>query len=407
MASSAATTLAGSIASAAPAPERGRVVRNMTGGEVMAELLVDWKVPYVFGLGGSEEVGFLDAIVDRLDLQYVHGLHEGSVMSMADGYARATGDVPILNFHSVAVAAYSLGPMVNAFKDRIPLVVTVGRQSTDIRGTNAFLESVNLHQRPQEYTQWSWDVMSTETIPEVVRRAFVLAQSPPGGPTFLTFSKDLWEKRVDSAEILPRERSRIEVDVAPNEEQVRRIADMLVAAEFPVIAVGKEGARFDPSESLMELAELLGAPVFQDIYMAHGPMVFPSTHPHYSGMFRQDPSYPAELDLYWALGGTMFGFGVCLKNRLCRGMRGSSTLVSTPRKWGELTLLTLRSSRGSGRRLRRCSKKSERAICRSSWWRIEHGRCATIMRRVVSGSKARLEMRGRKVRLRTSGSWWS
>ncbi len=159
----------------------------------MAELLLDWKVPYVFGLGGSEEVGFLDALVDRLDLQYVHGLHEGSVMSMADGYARATGDVPIMNFHSVAGAAYSLGPMVNAFKDRIPLVVTVGRQSTDIRGANAFLESVNLHQLPQEYTQWTWDVMSTETIPEVVRRAFVLAQSPPGGPTFLTFSKDLWK----------------------------------------------------------------------------------------------------------------------------------------------------------------------------------------------------------------------
>ncbi len=230
-------------------------------------------------------------------------------MSMADGYARATGDVPIMNLHSVAGAAYALGPMVNAFKDRIPVVVTVGRQSTDIRGTNAFLESVNLNQLPQEYTQWTGDVMNAKTIPEVVRRAFVLAQSPPGGPTFLTFSKDLWEVRVDEAEILPRERSRIEVDVAPNEEQVRRIADMLVEAEFSVIAVGKEGARFDPSEPLMELAELLEAPVFQDIYMAHGPMVFPSTHPHYAGMFRQDPSYPTDIDLYWALGGTMFGFG--------------------------------------------------------------------------------------------------
>ena len=223
----------------------------------MAELLVEWNVPYVFGLGGSEEVGFLDVLVDRLALQYVHGIHEASVMSMADGYARATEDVPIMNLHSVAGAAYALGPMVNAFKDRIPVVVTVGRQSTDMRGTNAFLESVNLHQLPQEYTQWTWDVMNAKTIPEVVRR----------------------------------------------------IADMLVEAEFPVIAVGKEGARFDPSEPLMELAELLGAPVFQDIYMAHGPMVFPSTHPHYAGMFRQEPSYPTDIDLYWALGGTMFGFG--------------------------------------------------------------------------------------------------
>ena len=252
-----ASSLASGLEGAPSEPVAGRVVRGMTGGELMAELLVEWNVPYVFGLGGSEEVGFLDALVDRLALQYVHGIHEASVMSMADGYARATEDVPIMNLHSVPGAAYALGPMVNAFKDRIPVVVTVARQSTDMRGTNAFLESVNLHQLPQEYTQWTWDVMNAKTIPEVVRR----------------------------------------------------IADMLVEAEFPVIAVGKEGARFDPSEPLMELAELLGAPVFQDIYMAHGPMVFPSTHPHYAGMFRQDPSYPTDIDLYWALGGTMFGFG--------------------------------------------------------------------------------------------------
>lgn len=309
MASSAASSLASAVEGAAPEPTPGRMVRNMTGGELMAELLLDWNVPYVFGLGGSEEVGFLDALVDRLALQYVHGIHEASVMSMADGYARATGEVPIMNLHSVAGAAYALGPMVNASKDRFPVVVTVGRQSTDIRGTNAFLESVNLHQLPREYAQWTWDVMSPETIPEVVRRAFVLAQSPPGGPTFLTFSKDLWEVRVDEAEILPKERSQIEIDVAPSEEHVSRIADMLLEAEFPVIAVGKEGARLDPSEPLMELADLLGVAVFQDIYMAHGPMVFPSTHPSYSGMFHQDPDYPHEIDLYWALGGTMFGFG--------------------------------------------------------------------------------------------------
>ncbi|HXV60155.1 MAG TPA: thiamine pyrophosphate-binding protein [Vicinamibacteria bacterium] len=286
-----------------------RIVENLTGGEVMAELLVDWKVPYVFGLGGSEEVGFLDALVDRLSLQYVHGLHEASVMAMADGYARATGEVPIMNLHSVAGAGYALAPMVNAFKDYSPVVVTVGRQSTEIRGTNAFLESVNLHELPREYTQWSWDVMNAETIPEVIRRAFVLAEMPPGGPTFVTFSKDLWEERVPRAEILPRSRSRLVTDVPPDATDVERIADLLVDAQFPVIAVGKEGARLDPSEPLMELAERLGMAVFQDIYMSHTPMVFPSSHPHFCGMFRDDPEFPERLDVFWALGGTMFGFG--------------------------------------------------------------------------------------------------
>ncbi len=292
---------------AAPAPGSGRVLTNMTGGELMAELFIDWNVPYVFGLGGSEEVGFLDALVDRLSLQYVHGLHEGAVMAMADGYARASGRTPIVNLHSVAGAAYALGQMVNVFKDGVPAVVTVGRQATEIRGTNAFLESVNLHQLPRDYTRWSWDVMDTGTIPEVVRRAFVLAEVPVGGPTFLTFSKDLWEVTVPRAEILPRSRSRLDLEVAPNPDQVKQIADMLVAADYPVLAVGKEMARFGGAEEIMELAELIGAPIFQDA--SRMPLVFPSTHPHFAGTFGADRSWDEDYDFFWMLGGQMFSLG--------------------------------------------------------------------------------------------------
>lgn len=137
VASTAATKLATSL-SAEPAPRSGsrpaRVLHDKTGGELIAEFLIDWEIPYVFGLGGSEEVGFLDALVDRLSLQHVQGLHEGSVMSMADGYARVSGKTPIMNLHSVAGAGYALGPMVNAFKDRIP-----GRRHRGTAGQPGFV----------------------------------------------------------------------------------------------------------------------------------------------------------------------------------------------------------------------------------------------------------------------------
>lgn len=304
-----ASKLAGSLTrTPAPPPEdsRGRIVENLTGGEVMAELLLEWKIPYVFGLGGSEEVGFLDALVDRVALQYVQGLHEGSIMSMADGYARASGTTPIVNLHSVAGTGYAFGPMVNAFKDRIPIVVTVGRQGTDVRGTNAFLEAENLHQVPKDFTQWTWDVLNPETVPETLRRAFLLARVPPGGPTFVTFSKDMWESTISRAEILPRSRSELDLEIAPSEEAVKRAADLLLQASFPVIAVGKEVNRFGGTDELMAIAEMLGAPVFKEVYAAHSPMSFPSTHPHYAGMFTEDPHYPGAFDLYWSLGGTMF-----------------------------------------------------------------------------------------------------
>ena len=289
--------------------DTGRVVRGMTGGELMAEFLLDWKVPYVFGLGGSEEVGFLDALVDRLELHYVQSLHEGSVMSMADGYARASGDIPVVNLHSVAGAGYAFAPMVNAYKDRIPIVITVGRQATDIRGSNAFLEAVNLHQFPKDYTRWTWDVMAASTIPDVLRRAFLLATVPPGGPTFVTFSKDLWEEPVASAEIVPKARSGLDLELAPSDDLVKKACDLLAAADFPVITAGREVSRYGGVDELLRIAELIGAPLFKELHVAHCPHVVPSTHPHSAGTFTEDPSYPKDFDLYWSAGGTMFSLG--------------------------------------------------------------------------------------------------
>lgn len=287
----------------------GRVVENVTGGELMAEFLLDWDVPYIFGLGGSEEVGFLDALVDRVALQYVHGLHEGSVMSMADGYARATGRTAFMNVHSVAGTAHAMGPLVNTFKDRIPVVLTAGRQSTAVRGHNAFLEAVNLNQLPRDYTQWNWDVLTTESIPDVLRRAFLFTRVPPGGPTFVTFSKDLWERRVERAEIIGPARSNVERDLLADPDTIRRAVDVLVAAELPVIVAGRELQRFGGVEAVQGIAERLGAPVCSDLFAGHGPITFPTTHPLYCGYFAEDSAFPPRIDAFWSAGGTMFSVG--------------------------------------------------------------------------------------------------
>ena len=161
--------------------EANKILKNLTGGELMAEFLIDWNIPYVFGLAGSEEIGFLDALVDRTALNYATCIHEQVAMAMADGYSRSTGDTSIVCLHSIAGAAYALGQLVSSYRDRIPVVVTAGRQTTDYRGQDGFLEDANLKDMPKGYAQWSWDVMSAETIPEVLRRAFLLAEAPPGG----------------------------------------------------------------------------------------------------------------------------------------------------------------------------------------------------------------------------------
>lgn len=284
----------------------GRVLRDATGGEVMAEFLIDWNVPYVFGLAGSEEVGFLDALVDRVQLQYVQGLHESSVTAMADGYARASGQTAFINVHSDAGTAYALGQIANAFRDRVPLVITAGGQATGARGQNVFLEAPNLAQLPRDYTRWTWDVLNAVTIPEVLRRAFLLARVPPGGPTFVTFSKDLWERRVGRAEIIPRPRSQPDEALHPDPAAVDRAADLLRQARFPVIVAGRELNPYGGAEPVRAIAELLGAPVFSDLFASHSPITFPSFHPLYSGFFAEDAAFPKDYDVFWSSGGTMF-----------------------------------------------------------------------------------------------------
>ena len=116
VATSAATALGQSLSAAAP-PQAGvnpgRVVENLTGGELMAECLLEWNVPVLLrhrrlrGDRLSRRARRSHAACNTCKV-----LHEGSVMSMADGYARASGQTAFVNVHAVAGTAYALGPMV-------------------------------------------------------------------------------------------------------------------------------------------------------------------------------------------------------------------------------------------------------------------------------------------------------
>lgn len=309
-AASVADALGNSDKPARPLPgivrESGRILENHTGGELLAEFLIDWQVPYVFGLAGSEEVGFLDALVDRTQLQYTTCLHESAAMAMADGYSRSTGQTTFVQLHSVAGAAYALGQLAGSFRDNVPVVVMAGRQSADFRGQDGFLEAPNLHQLPQDYARWTWDLMSAATIPEVMRRAFLLAEAPPGGPTFVTVSKDLQETRVPVAEILPRSRSRVVTEVVPSDEHVQKIADALLAAELPVLFLGNETIRYEISGEVAAIAEEIAALVMTSSKI---PVVFPNTHPNYAGQFQEDRAIMPDIDAFWSLGAPMFKTG--------------------------------------------------------------------------------------------------
>ncbi len=288
-----------------PQPASGEMVEG-TGGELTVRALEAAGIRYVFGIPGTHEVGFVDALVDRPEITYILGLHEGPIGAMADGYAKVSGQTAFVSLHTIAGAANALGQLVNSSSDGTPVVFAAGNQDSRLRGRGSFLEAPSLYALPAQYTKWHWDVLRADTIPEVLRRAFRVASTPPGGPVFVTVSKDLWEQAGVRAEILPQDRFTVAARLQPDRAAVDRVAQLLVEARQPLLVAGDETTKYGGRDRLVELAETLAAPVVGELVTGHGRINFPTRHPQYLGPFPGQSQLGFPFDLFCNAGGRMF-----------------------------------------------------------------------------------------------------
>lgn len=305
VAASAARSFASALEPQSPRAPAGEIVLA-SGGELMVRALEAADVKYVFGIPGTNEVGFVDALVDHPGIEYVLGLHEGPLAAMADGYAKVSGRPAFVNVHTVAGTANVLGQLVNSSVDGTPVVFTAGNQDSRLRGRGSFLESPHLETLPQSYTRWGFDVLRADSIPDVMRRAFKLATTPPGGPVFLTFSRDLWKEPKVRAELLPQGRFTPAARIAPDPAAVDAAARLLLAARQPLLLAGDELTKYGGRDLLVELAELLAAPVVGELATGHGRINFPTRHPQYLGLFPGQQAFGLDFDVLLNAGGRMF-----------------------------------------------------------------------------------------------------
>lgn len=302
---SAAQSLAASLVEV-PKKSSPGVFFEGTGGELMAQSLQSAGIKYVFGIPGTDEVGFVDALVDHPEIQYVLGLHEGPIAAMADGYAKVSGSPAFLNVHTIAGMANVLGQLVNSSEDSTPIVLTAGNQDSRLRGRGSFLESPHLETLPQNYAKWGWDVLRADTIPDVLHRGFKLASTPPGGPVFITFSKDLWKQRDVRAEIPRWQPFDVRTRLLPDPRRIEAAARLLVEAAHPVLMAGTEINKYGGRRQLVELAESLAAPVVGELATGHGAITFPTRHPQYLGLFPGQKQFGLPMDVLFSAGARMF-----------------------------------------------------------------------------------------------------
>lgn len=241
------------------------------------EMLRQRGVRYVFGNPGTTELNFMEMFADYRDIQYVLGLHDAVPVGMAYGYAQATGAPAVVNLHITPGLANGLSNIFNAFRARVPLVVTAGQVDRRMILQEPTLWS-DLAALASHFTKWAYEVRTGADVPVALARAFKTAAAPPPGPVFLSFPMDCLDEEVDG----PAPWIDLVDGVRPSPAVLDRIASDLASARSPVLVAGGGAATPEARAALVQIAETLGARVYGERLPVRSS--FPTDHPQYLGM---------------------------------------------------------------------------------------------------------------------------
>lgn len=248
-----------------------------TGRFAMIEQFMADGVTHMFGNPGTVEQGFLDALSDYPDVEYILALQEAVVVGIADGYARATRKPTIVQLHSGVGLGNGIGMMYQAKRGHAPLVVIAGESGVRYDAMEAQMWA-DLVDMAAPVVKWATRVVDPGSLLRVLRRAMKEAATPPMGPVFVSLPMDVLDAE-NHEEIVPT--SFLEYrSIAPRTE-IDRAAKHLVGASRPMIIAGDGVASSDAQPELTRLAELWGAEVWgadwSEVNMDH-------THPQFKGM---------------------------------------------------------------------------------------------------------------------------
>jgi acetolactate synthase-1/2/3 large subunit len=231
--------------------------------DVFVECLEAEGVQYVFGIPGEETLDLNESLADSA-VRFIPVRHEQGGAYMADAYGRLTG--------RAGVCLGTLGPgalnlvtaVADAFLDRAPLVALTGQSDLERmhKESHQYIDLIGVL-RP--VVKWNARVSSPEIVPEVVRKAFKVAESEKPGSTHLELPEDVMSRPLDASP-LPRHAP---VQPEPGMRELQRATDIIMGAENPIILAGNGAIRTHASRALRAFVHNTGIPV-AETFMAKG-----------------------------------------------------------------------------------------------------------------------------------------
>jgi benzoylformate decarboxylase len=265
----------------------------MSGKRAFLDILKQEGVGIVFGNPGTTELPLMDAFAVEHDIKYILGLQEAALMAMADGYAQASGQLAVLNLHVAPGLGNAMGMLYDAQKAGAPVLITAGQQDTDYLATEPIL-SADLATLARPFVKWSAEVNRLGDLARLVHRAAKTALAPPTGPVFLSLPGDILKEEGEVDLLAP---TRVGTRLRGDLEEITKAATILAEAKRPIIMAGDAVAQSHALNELVELAELIGAPVYAEF--VPNTASFPSSHPLFRGnVLRQQQAVRKILDEY-------------------------------------------------------------------------------------------------------------
>lgn len=242
----------------------------------------------LFANPGSTEVPFLTGLPD--DLRFVLGLHEGSVIGLATGYAIGRGEPALALLHTTAGLGNAVGAIATARANRAPLVIVVGQQDRRHLVFEPFLAG-RLQGLAGEYPVWVDQPVRAQDVPGAIERAYHEAATARG-PALVIVPMDDWlqeadEQREDAAA------GHVLRAAGADARAIDELAAFLAEAKRPAIVSGAGADDAATWAALVELAERLVAPVFQESFA--GRAGFPQDHRLFAGVLPADRPRLREL----------------------------------------------------------------------------------------------------------------
>ncbi len=263
---------------------------------MVVRFLRDEGVKHIYGYPGGALLHIYDALFKEPALNHILVRHEQAATHMADGYARATGKAGVVLVTSGPGATNAITGIATAYMDSIPMVVLSGQVPSNMVGTDAFQET-DMVGISRPIVKHSFIIKHPSEIPEVLKKAFYLAESGRPGPVVVDIPKDMGDPTKKYEYVYPKKIKLRSYNPAQrgHSGQIRKAVEMLVAAKRPILYAGGGVILGGASAVLTELARLLNLPVTNTLM---GLGAYPGSDRQFLGMLGMHGSYQANLAMH-------------------------------------------------------------------------------------------------------------